>query len=55
MKLAYRRSVAAVYGLLCHVLFAVGVGMMIFQMYFGMSRSFGTLAAPFNWLNQTEA
>jgi ubiquinone biosynthesis O-methyltransferase len=50
MKTAYRRSVAAIYGLLCHGLFAVGVGMMMFQMYFGMSKSYGTLAAPFSWL-----
>ena len=50
MKTAYRQSVAAVYGLLCHGQFAIGVGMMIFQMYFGMSKSFGTLAVPFSWL-----
>ena len=45
-----RRSVALAYGLICHGLFAVGVGMMIFQMYFGMSRSFGTLASPWSWI-----
>src|SRR5687767_15024811 len=50
MKTAYRQTVAAVYGLLCHGLFAIGVSMMIFQMYFGMSKSFGTLAAPISWL-----
>jgi 2-polyprenyl-6-hydroxyphenyl methylase/3-demethylubiquinone-9 3-methyltransferase len=38
------------YGFLCHGLFVTGVGMMIFQMYFGMSRSFGTLEAPLSWL-----
>ena len=50
MKTAHRRSIAVTYGLLCHGLFAAGVGMMIFQMYFGMSKSFGTLAAPLSWL-----
>ena len=45
-----RRSIAALYGLLCHRLFVLGVGMMIFQMYFGMSRCFGMLAAPLSWL-----
>ncbi|MEP7171976.1 MAG: hypothetical protein ABI705_00670 [Aestuariivirga sp.] len=50
MKIAYRRITAVIYGLLCHGLFVVGVGMMIFQMYFGMSKSFGTLVAPFSWL-----
>jgi len=45
-----RRVFAAVYGLLCHGLFAAGVGMMIFQMYFGMSRCFGVLEAPLSWL-----
>ena len=45
-----RRIIAAVYGLLCHGLFAAGVGMMIVQMYFGMSRCFGALEAPLSWL-----
>ena len=30
-----RRIIAALYGLLCHGLFVTGIGMMIFQMYFG--------------------
>lgn len=50
MEIAHRRIIAVIYGLLCHGLFVIGVGMMIFQMYFGMSKSFGALAAPFNWL-----
>ena len=45
-----RRSLALAYGLACHGLFALGVGMMIYQMYFGMSRSFGTLASPWSWI-----
>jgi ubiquinone biosynthesis O-methyltransferase len=50
VEIAHRRIIAVIYGVLCHGLFAVGVGMMIFQMYFGMSKPFGTLAAPFSWL-----
>lgn len=50
MEIIRRRIIAAVYGLLCHGLFVTGVGMMIFQMYFGMSKCFGTLAAPLSWL-----
>jgi len=50
VEFSHRRITALIYGLLCHGLFAVGVGMMIFQMYFGMSKSFGTLAAPSSWL-----
>ena len=49
-EITRRRIIAAVYGLLCHGLFMAGVGMMIFQMYFGMSRSFGALEAPLSWL-----
>ncbi|HUR43556.1 MAG TPA: bifunctional 2-polyprenyl-6-hydroxyphenol methylase/3-demethylubiquinol 3-O-methyltransferase UbiG [Aestuariivirga sp.] len=44
-----RPVVALLYGLSCHGLFIAGVGMMMWQMYFGMSRSFGTLAYPWNW------
>jgi ubiquinone biosynthesis O-methyltransferase len=45
-----RRFIALAYGALCHGLFVTGVSMMIFQMYFGMSRSFGASEAPWNWL-----
>lgn len=40
--------IALAYGLLCHGLFVAGVGMMIWQMYFGMSRAFGALAYPWS-------
>jgi ubiquinone biosynthesis O-methyltransferase len=50
IEIARRRIIAAVYGLLCHGLFVTGVGMMIFQMYFGMNRCFGALEAPLSWL-----
>ena len=49
MEITYRRIIAIVYGLLCHGLFVAGVGMMIFQMYFGMSRCLGTLVSPVSW------
>jgi len=44
-----RKAAAALYGIVCHGLFAAGVAMMIWQMYFGMSRSFGTLAPPWSF------
>jgi ubiquinone biosynthesis O-methyltransferase len=45
-----RKSLAVAYGALCHGLFAAGVGMMMFQMYFGMSRAFGDLGPPWSLL-----
>lgn len=41
---------ALAYGLACHVCFALGVGAMILGMYYGMSRSLGTLPAPWSWV-----
>ena len=43
-----RKAIAVIYGGLCHGLFVAGVAMMIWQMYFGMSRCFGTLAWPWS-------
>jgi ubiquinone biosynthesis O-methyltransferase len=43
-----RKTLALSYGALCHGLFAAGVGMMMVQMYFGMSRAFGALAPPWS-------
>ena len=40
------RVVAVAYGVACHVLFVLGVGIMMFEMAFGMSRGLGTLPAP---------
>ncbi|KAB0679912.1 isoprenylcysteine carboxylmethyltransferase family protein [Aureimonas leprariae] len=37
---------AVAYGLLCHASFAIGVATMIAAMFFGMSRSLGTVTAP---------
>lgn len=44
-----RPAVALFYGALCHACFAAGVGAMVVMMYFGMSRSFGTLEPPWSW------
>ena len=40
------RAIAVVYGTACHVLFVLGVGTMMFEMFFGMTRCLGTLPAP---------
>ncbi|MBU3749313.1 MAG: isoprenylcysteine carboxylmethyltransferase family protein [Mycobacterium sp.] len=45
-----RRFVAVSYGVACHLAFALGVATMMAAMYFGMSRSLGTVAPPWNWL-----
>ncbi|KDE98913.1 hypothetical protein Y900_008105 [Mycolicibacterium aromaticivorans JS19b1 = JCM 16368] len=45
------RAVLAVsYGIVCHALFVLAVGSMVVAMYFGMSRSFGRVAAPWSWV-----
>ncbi|MFO7561528.1 MAG: bifunctional 2-polyprenyl-6-hydroxyphenol methylase/3-demethylubiquinol 3-O-methyltransferase UbiG [Enhygromyxa sp.] len=45
---AARPAVVLLYGALCHGLFVLGVGTMAAMMYFGMSRSLGTLRAPWS-------
>lgn len=45
-----RRTVALSYGLVCHLTFAAGVLSMMAAMYYGMSRSLGTVPTPWNWL-----
>lgn len=45
-----RAFVALCYGLVCHLAFAVGVLTMMAAMYFGMSRSLGTVPSPWNWM-----
>jgi hypothetical protein len=42
--------VAVFYGACCHVCFVAGVGTMMIMMFFGMSRSFGVLHAPWSYL-----
>lgn len=44
------RVVALCYGLVCHAAFAAGVLTMMAAMYFGMSRSLGSVPAPWNWV-----
>jgi ubiquinone biosynthesis O-methyltransferase len=45
-----RRFLALAYGLLCHGLFAFAVSVMIYEMAFGLSRSWGDLPAPWRWI-----
>ena len=49
--LAYprRASLALMYGVGCHVAFVLGVGAMIFSMYYGMSRTKGSVPPPWQW------
>ncbi|MEL7465402.1 MAG: isoprenylcysteine carboxylmethyltransferase family protein [Pseudomonadota bacterium] len=47
---AARKAVAAVYGLVCHTLFAAAVAAMIAAMFFGMSESFGRVPHPWSIL-----
>ena len=42
--------VAVFYGACCHGCFVAGVGAMMIMMFFGMSRSFGVLHAPWSYL-----
>ena len=43
-------AIALVWGAACHAIFAAAVIAMIVAMWFGMSKSFGTVAAPWHWL-----
>lgn len=38
------------YGFVCHLSFAAGVAAMISAMFFGMSRSLGSVPAPWSWV-----
>ncbi len=48
-----QRAAALCYGVVCHVIFVAGVGLMIFHMYFGMSFSLGKLSGPWSWIANT--
>jgi ubiquinone biosynthesis O-methyltransferase len=37
------------YGVLCHGLFVAAVSVMIYEMFFGLSRSWGALRTPWSW------
>ena len=45
-KGAGRIALALCFGVLCHAIFAAGVLAMIVMMFFGLSKSLGTLAWP---------
>lgn len=45
-----RITVAFAYGIVCHAIFALAVGAMIWAMFFGMSQSFGRVPAPWSYL-----
>jgi ubiquinone biosynthesis O-methyltransferase len=47
---AKRRFLALTYGVLCHALFALAVSVMIYEMAFGLSRSWGVLHGPWRWI-----
>jgi protein-S-isoprenylcysteine O-methyltransferase Ste14 len=48
--MAHRRIlIALLYGAACHGIFAVSVAAMISAMWFGMSRSLGTVPEPWSW------
>jgi hypothetical protein len=45
-----RKCLALVYGVLCHGLFTLAVVVMIYEMFFGLSRSWGAFHAPWSWI-----
>ena len=45
-----RKFLAICYGVVCHVIFLLGVGSMMAAMFFGMSRSLGRVPAPWSWV-----
>jgi protein-S-isoprenylcysteine O-methyltransferase Ste14 len=47
---AGHKVIALGHGIVCHVCFTLAVGAMIVAMFFGMSRSLGTLQAPWSWI-----
>jgi hypothetical protein len=46
-----RNYLALVYGSLCHTFFTLAVSVMIYEMFFGLSRSWGALHAPWGWVS----
>jgi ubiquinone biosynthesis O-methyltransferase len=45
-----RNYLALVYGGLCHAFFTLAVSVMIYEMFFGLSRCWGALHAPWSWV-----
>ena len=50
MSTASRKAVALTYGGLCHGLFVLAVAVMIYEMFFGLSRSWGALHGRWRWI-----
>ncbi len=46
-----RKSLALLYGSLCHGVFTLAVSIMIYEMFFGLSRSWGALHTPWSWIS----
>ena len=49
MHSSSRKVLALGYGLVCHLCFLAGVLTMMAAVFFGMSRSLGTVSAPWSW------
>jgi hypothetical protein len=47
---ARRRTLALAYGVACHALFTLAVSVMIYELAFGLSRSWGALHGPWRWI-----
>lgn len=47
---ANRTFIALIYGVLCHTVFLIGVLTMMTAMSYGMSRSLGSVPAPWSWV-----
>ncbi|MGI9163289.1 MAG: methyltransferase family protein [Mycobacterium sp.] len=45
-----RTVIALCYGVVCHASFVAGVLTMMLAMFFGMSRSLGSVPTPWNWI-----
>ena len=48
-KFSKRWVIAVLYGLVCHIIFAVSVITMLVSMFFGMSQSFGKIPDPYSY------
>lgn len=44
------RAISVFWGMACHTLFGIAVSAMIISLWFGMSRSLGTVPAPWHWV-----
>lgn len=44
------KVIAVAHGMLCHGLFALAIAVMIYEMYFGLSRTWGRVPTPWRWI-----